>query len=182
MACFGQAFNPLAGMDFIKAHSAEFIIGLSALFLLELWLIVGHSARLASVRRMVRGLLTGPGGEDLEAMLREHRAQSSQALERCDELASELTRLALQLRGCLQHTGLVRFDAYGDVSGQQSFSMALLDGNLDGVIVTSLFGRNDGRCYGKPVNGGKAELALSAEEAQALELALRDAGAKIPKR
>jgi hypothetical protein len=105
-------------------------------------------------------------------MLQRNLGESRQSLERCDELEDRLQTLAADMRGCVQHIGLVRYDAYGDVSGGQSFSLALLDNHYNGVVLTGLLGRHDGRCYGKPVIGGNVEQALSEEEESALQMAL----------
>jgi hypothetical protein len=91
------------------------------------------------------------------------------------------------MRGCVQNIGLVRYDAYGDVSGSQSFSIALLDAHHNGVIISGLLGRNDGRCYGKGVLNGHTEQTLSDEEASALHIALNGgmgsgAEATVPER
>ncbi|MBV9469999.1 MAG: DUF4446 family protein, partial [Abitibacteriaceae bacterium] len=114
----------------------------------------------------------GPTGEDLEAMLRRCLEESKSALQRGDELETRFDTLSGDLRGCVQRVGLVRYDAYGDVSGKQSFSIALLDGRNNGALITGLFGRHDGRCYGKAVVGGQTEQGLTDEETSALQMAL----------
>ncbi len=67
----------------------------------------------------------------------------------------------------------VRFDAFDDLSGRLSFSLALLDGRGDGLALTSLAGRNETRLYVKPINAGQAEAELSPEERQAVDAALQ---------
>jgi len=73
----------------------------------------------------------------------------------------------------LQRTALVRFNPFDETGGDQSFALALLDKNGDGLVLSSLHTRDLTRVYGKPVRGGKpAEYDFSKEEKQAVELAL----------
>jgi hypothetical protein len=87
------------------------------------------------------------------------------------QLTGESRRLAALLRGAVQHVAVVRFDAFEDMGGRLSFSAALLDGEGDGVVITSINGRQDTRVYAKPVRGGASPHNLSDEE----EIAIRDA-------
>jgi Protein of unknown function (DUF4446) len=77
-----------------------------------------------------------------------------------------------RLDGCVAHTSVVRYDAYGEMSGQQSSSMALLDSRRTGVVVSSILHREQARVYVKQISEGESELELSPEERQAIEAAL----------
>ena len=76
------------------------------------------------------------------------------------------------LRGTVQHVGLVRFDAFEDMGGRLSFSAALLDAGGDGIVITSINGRQDTRCYAKQVQRGTSIHNLSDEEEQAIREAM----------
>jgi hypothetical protein len=159
-------------MELLRQYSAEIIIGLAVVVVLQLFFVMALSSRINRLSRMVRSLMTGPDGADLETMLKQCLDESHRAFVRGDELESSIQGLATEMRLCVQRVGLVRYDAYGDVSGEQSFSLALLDGLNNGAIVTGLFGRMDSRSYGKIVVNGRTEQALSEEEEQALQMAL----------
>lgn len=73
----------------------------------------------------------------------------------------------------LQKVGLVKFNPFNETGGDHSFSLALLDGNKNGIIVTSLHTRERTRLYAKEVLLGKAKLELSKEEQKALQLSLK---------
>lgn len=88
------------------------------------------------------------------------------------QLSVEDRRLVELMRGNLQHVGLVRYDAFEDMGGHLSFSAALLNGRGDGVVITSINGRADTRCYAKTVKGAQSEHNLSGEEEQAIREAL----------
>jgi len=72
----------------------------------------------------------------------------------------------------VQRVGLVRYDAFDDMGGHLSFSAALLDGQGSGLVITSINGRQDTRCYAKPVEGWTSTHNLSEEEEMAIQRAL----------
>jgi hypothetical protein len=74
--------------------------------------------------------------------------------------------------GCVAHTALVRYDAYNELSGHQSSSIALLDSRRTGVVLSSIVHRDQARLYVKRVQEGEPEIALSPEEQQAVDAAL----------
>jgi hypothetical protein len=87
-----------------------------------------------------------------------------------------------QMAASLQRVGLVRYDAFEDMGGHLSFSAALLDANGDGLVITSINGRQETRCYAKPVEGWTSRHNLSEEEEQAIRLALTSGQAAQPVR
>jgi Protein of unknown function (DUF4446) len=76
------------------------------------------------------------------------------------------------IEGAVRHVGLLRYDAFEDVGGRLSFSCALLDDHGNGVVMTSINGRQDTRVYAKPITGGKSTFNLSVEEEEAIRQAL----------
>ena len=89
---------------------------------------------------------------------------------------NELIQGAVGSRGtvdprALRDVAIVRYDALSEMSGQLSFSLALLNAQGDGVVVSSINGRAETRTYAKPVRAGKGEQELSPEEAQAVRSA-----------
>ena len=79
-----------------------------------------------------------------------------------------------RLDGAISYSSLIRYDAYGEMSGRQSTSIALLDCNRSGIVLSSIHHRDQARLYAKRVDGGRAELELSPEEAEAVSRAMRD--------
>ena len=77
------------------------------------------------------------------------------------------------LADALRHVAVVRYDAFGDMGGRLSFSVALLDDAGDGLVLTSINGRTETRTYSKGVKGGTSEASLSPEEQQAITFARR---------
>jgi hypothetical protein len=83
-------------------------------------------------------------------------------------LRQEVAALKAEAEGALRHVGLVRYDAFGDVGGRQSWSLALLDDDGNGVVLTAIHGRSEARSYAKSVAGWKSEQPMSPEEQDAV--------------
>ncbi len=103
--------------------------------------------------------------------------------DRLDDLRAEVTRLMEHtnagLRGTLRFQGIVRYDAYEDTGGRQSWSMAILNAERTGAIITSLHARDHARVYLKQVHAGVSEQRLSPEEQRALATAMADPAPSI---
>lgn len=162
-------------MDILRQYQLEITLAVGLLAVINFFFLMGVRARLTRQSRMLRNLFAGPEGIDLEAMIKRCQEQAEAAMVRSDELETKLVEMRQQVRGCIQHFGLVRYDGFGDVSGQQSFSLVILDADRNGAIVTGLFSRAASRCYGKAVIAGTPEQSLTDEEQQALDMALSDA-------
>ena len=99
------------------------------------------------------------------------RRQFAQVSARLEALEKGIAQLADQLPKTVQGVGIVRYDQFPDMGGNMSFSLALLDGRANGVVLSVLHGRESARVYGKSIEGGQSPHALSDEERQALALA-----------
>jgi hypothetical protein len=104
--------------------------------------------------------------EDELTVLRDYLDDASARLD------SRLRRAEARLDGAISHRALVRYDAYGEMSGRQSLSLALLDASRSGVVLSSILHRDQARIYAKQIRAGESELKLSPEEEEALRLAL----------
>ncbi len=100
----------------------------------------------------------------------------ARSIQRLEAAARSLSATDRRQEGLIQaavrHVGLLRYDAFEDVGGRLSFSCALLDDHGDGVVLTSINGRQDTRVYGKPISEGKSPYNLSIEEEEAIRQAL----------
>jgi hypothetical protein len=137
------------------------------------------AALFLSIRRMRRAqqlVLGDHGQQDVVA----HAARLQDAFEALrayvDDVAlrldGRLSGVEATLRGTFAHRALVRYDAYNELSGQQSVSIALLDDERSGVVLSCIHHRDQARVYAKQVIGGEAEFELSPEEAEAVRVAL----------
>ena len=147
-----------------------------ALALLALVLAVVLAVKLRRVRSAQEAVLGPAGRDDLVA----HASSLQHAFEalhsRVEEVAERLdARMAAaerRLDGTIAHRALVRYDAYGELSGHQSISLALLDAARNGVVLSSIAHRDTARLYCKQVFDGQGEHELSPEEDEAVRIAL----------
>lgn len=117
--------------------------------------------------------VTGESGDvdSLQSLLSTLQRHSHEIIN----LQNALQQLEIDGRTHYQRTGLVRYDAFDGVAGQQSYSLCLLDANDNGVVVSSLVGTNFSRGYAVEIRGGQAQRKLGDEEAKALADALSGA-------
>jgi hypothetical protein len=106
----------------------------------------------------------------LDAGFRALHGYVSQIAERLD---GRVAVVEGRLDRAISHCGLIRYDAYNEMSGRQSTSIALLDSARNGVVLSSIHHRDQARLYAKQVSAGKGELKLSPEEEEALRIALK---------
>jgi uncharacterized protein DUF4446 len=135
--------------------------------------------RLSRVRSEQRAVL-GDRREDLVAHAASLRSQFEALHQYVEDVAGRLdhrmTTAEQRLDGAIAYTSLVRYDAYGEMSGHQSMSIALLDSTSSGVVLSAIAHRDQARLYAKQVQGGKGALELSPEEDEAIKLALERGG------
>lgn len=84
-------------------------------------------------------------------------------------LRQEVAALRAEGKDALRHLAVVRYDAFGDMGGHLSWSLALVDDGGNGVVLTSIHGRSDARTYAKNVTNWSSEQQLSPEELEAIE-------------
>jgi Protein of unknown function (DUF4446) len=131
---------------------------------------------LRGLRSTQRAVLGERGAGDVVSYVVRLEAEITALRDYLDDVASRLnTRLGtveVRLDAAIAHRGLVRYDAYNEMSGHQSLSLALLDASRSGIVLSSILHRDQARLYVKQVRHGKSELTLSPEEDEALRLAL----------
>jgi Protein of unknown function (DUF4446) len=141
--------------------------------------LLGCLSLALSLRRMRRAQRIVMG-EDEERDLVAHAARIEEAFAQLREyvddtagrLEQRLAAVEATLTGTFSHRALVRYDAYNELSGHQSMSIALLDHEQSGIVLSCIHHREQARVYGKQVHSGRGELELSPEEAEAVRLAL----------
>jgi hypothetical protein len=127
--------------------------------------------RLARLRAAQAALLGG-GTRDLVDFAVSLQGRVDDLQGAVGEMAAGLSRVDRRVDGALTNTAVVRYDAYEDTGGQQSASFAFLDANRSGTVVTAIQGRDYARIYVKDLDRGRASVALSPEELEAVERAM----------
>jgi len=147
-----------------------------ALALIAVVLAVVLFRQLRRLRADQKAVLGEQNAQDLvahaAALDASFRTLHDYVAEVAERLDARLGVAEERLDGAIAHTGLIRYDAYNEMSGRQSTTIALLDSKRSGVVLSSIHHRDQARLYAKQISEGDAELRLSPEEEEALRLAL----------
>jgi uncharacterized protein DUF4446 len=150
-----------------------------ALALVALATAIRLAVALRRLRRDQRVVLGEHGARDLVAhaagLEREFRVLHEYVEDAAARLHERMTLAEERLDGAVAYRALVRYDAYNELSGHQSSSIALLDSRKSGVVLSSIVHRDQARLYVKQLHDGEAELELSPEEQEAVDQALAPA-------
>jgi hypothetical protein len=158
-------------------NSTQGIVALAAAGAAALALIwlVALSVKLRRLRAAQRTVL-GAADTDLVGHAATLQEAFVQLRDWVEETATRLDERMLaaehRIDGCVTYTSLIRYDAYNEMSGRQSSTLALLDAHRTGVVVSSILHRDQARVYVKPVREGASELELSPEEHEAIDAAV----------
>jgi Protein of unknown function (DUF4446) len=158
-------------MSFSTATAAWIAIGAAAGAALTLLLAGWIWLR---VRRLKVGqaVLLGGGKADLVDFAVSLQGRIDDLHRAVDEVAAGLVRVDRRADESVRNISIVRYDAYEDAGGNQSASLAVLDSQRTGVVVSAIQGRDYARIYMKELDRGRPSVALSPEEAEAVERAM----------
>lgn len=149
------------------------ILAVTGAVLAALALIAGIAAHLR-IRRLRKqyALLQGDGDQAsfVEVVARKTREVADLRADLARQ-SKTLARIQGDLADAIRHVAVIRYDAFGDLGGRYSFSLALLDDDGDGLVLTSIHGRSETRTYFKGVRGGNSDDPLSPEEERAIAYA-----------
>ncbi len=144
------------------------ILGIAAVLI---WLLFISFILFRSIRRY-NHLTKGSDDETLSQILEKILKNQEDFNKRINELDKRIDKQEKENLHNIQRVGLLRFNPFEEVGGDQSFVLALLNGKNNGVVLTSLHGRTGNRWYGKTIEEGKGiEHDLSNEEKQAIQQA-----------
>jgi hypothetical protein len=158
-------------VDLSSTTAAWIAIGAAAAAALALVAVLWVLMR---VRRLREGqsVLLGEGKNDLVDFAVSLQGRIDDLHRAVDEVAAGLVRVDRRVDDSVTNTSIVRYDAYEDTGGHQSASLAVLDSARSGVVVTAIQGRDYARIYMKELDRGRPSVALSPEEAEAVERAM----------
>ncbi len=158
-------------MSVSTSTAAWIAIGAAAVGIVALLVVLWIWLR---VRKLREGqmVLLGGGEADLVDFAVSLQGRIDDLHRAVDEVAAGLVRVDRRADESVRNTSIVRYDAYEDTGGHQSASLALLDSSRSGVVVTAIQGRDYARIYMKELDRGRPSVALSPEEAEAVERAM----------
>lgn len=136
----------------VNTHSAAIIIVLLLIVLVALGMCLSLQGKEANIDVVLTDTL-----QELRAVQNELAA-----------LQDEHQKLHAQVQNCLQNIKIVRYDAFDAMGGEMSYSLLLTDANNKGIIMTSIYGREESRCFAKDIDNGKSSYPLAEEEQRLL--------------
>jgi Protein of unknown function (DUF4446) len=171
-----HGFVSFAAVGELDTTTGIVALAAGALALLALLLVGLLAMRLRRLRRAQRAVLGEAGEQDLVQHAHDLSSQVDRLSRQLEELgartAERLDAAEGRLDRALSRASVIRYDAYDEMSGRQSSSIAILDDHGDGVVLSSILHREQARVYAKGVSGGSSELGISPEEREAIEEAM----------
>jgi len=158
-------------VNFINQNQEILIIATIAVLLLFLFWSVYLHYNLLKIKKRPRSFFASSEGKDLEEIIYKQIKKTNEVDCEIKKVVEDNKKIKNNLAECIQKVGVVRFNPFGDVGGNQSFIIALLDNSLSGVIIQSLYSREGVRVYSKQIKCGKSEYALGKEEEEAIKIA-----------
>lgn len=149
--------------------NTEYLALISAgLSIVLLIVVIWQAIRLRRLDQVRKEFFSSGLGKDLEQILIDQNRGITKINQELKELDESLSRLYKDNRSNIQKIGFMRFNPFDDAGGNISFAIALLDASDDGVIISSLHGREGTRIYAKAVKAGLSESNLTEEEIQTI--------------
>jgi len=159
-------------INFINSKQTYIIIGLIILIFILMIIIVTTYASLNKIETKYRKLMRGVNKKNLEDIVVSYLDKIDEVKEQNEIMKEMYEQINGKLTTCVQNTSMIRYKAFDDMGSDLSFSIALLDGDSNGVILTSIYGRNESTIYAKPIDKGISRYELSMEENKVLQQAI----------
>lgn len=157
---------------FIMNNLMYIIAGMGVLLIVMYAIIIHLWINLSSMKKLYREMMTGVNGANLEEKMIACLKDTKAVAEDNTSLREEIQRIDALLQTSLTRVGVVRFAAFEDMGSDLSYAVAMLDSHNNGVVFSSIFGREDSRSYVKPIRNGNSTYTLSEEEKQAIREAM----------
>ena len=160
-------------MDFIVNNMSYLIGALGVLMIIMYLLVINLYYNLNYMKQRYKKMMTGVDGANLERMMIGCIDSIKAINNENEKLWAETKEIKDLLQRAVTRMAIVRFRAFEDMGGDLSYAVAMLDSNNNGVIMSSIFAREDSRSYAKPIVNGHSTYALTKEEEEALQQALQ---------
>ena len=147
------------------------VLGFVLAIILLVYCIILH-IRLGSSTKKFNFFMQGENGASLERKLSVEITEIREAAKGLQDMITEQTQIRNIQGNTLQKIGFKKYNAFDNIGNDLSFALTLLDGNNNGVCISSIYGRNDSRIFSKPIVKGKSLVNLSQEELESLNEAL----------
>lgn len=158
--------------QFMQDNLAIILITITILLVLLIILSIVTLVKLSSTKKRYKMLVNGATGEDLENIIADNIAQMNELVVKNNKIDEDYAAMRNLFEKSLQKIAVYRFSAFHDMGGDMSYAVAMLDHNNNGVIFSSIFGRQESCTYVKPIENGISKYPLSEEENKVLQEAM----------
>lgn len=158
-------------LNFLRIYSLEITLAAAILSIISFILLTYNLIKTNKIMRKYKRLMRGADNKNLEVMLYKHLDALDAGMNQIKDLDQSYSALNRRLRRSVQNVSVIRYNAFDGMGSDQSFSLALLDEDGDGFVLTSLYGRNASTTFAKPIKGMQSSYPLSDEERKAIEQA-----------
>ncbi len=162
-------------VEMMSMYAPILLIALTIGWVFLLILCILNNRKIGKLQEKYNFFMGKGEPKQIEELLVEHiqkvhevAASQSQMMDRCNSIEKNLQQ-------CTQKMGIIRYNPFDEMGGDLCFAIALLDDQDNGVVLNGIYSREGSYTYAKPIEGGKSKYTLSAEEVQALDMAIRTA-------
>ena len=159
--------------EYLGIDSDYLVIGLAALVLILIIIMIINVVQMHKLKKNYQNFMTGKNGKNLEETILKRLDQVDQLIEANSLNQKNINRIFSNMKYTFQKVGLIKYDAFNEMGGKLSFSLALLNETNDGFIINAMHSREGCYTYIKEVVDGNSIITLSGEEEEALQMALK---------
>lgn len=164
--------------NFLNNLKPEIVLFILSFFLIIVLFLMNLSnrAKIKRLRAKYNKFMNGLSDRNIEQLLDDCIDYVNEVNKKNREIENHINHIERNLLQCVQKVGIVRFNAFENVGSDLSFSIAMLDANDNGIVVSGIYARDSSSTYAKPVMGGKSRYVMSGEEIQAIDVARKSYG------
>ena len=142
-----------------------------ALIFILLIIAISNRSKVKRLKARYEKFMKGLSDRNIEQLIDDCIESVNDVKQKNRDIENQINKIERNLIHCIQKIGVVRFNAFDNVGSDLSFSVALLDCNDNGIVLSGLYARDSSATYAKPVEGGKSTYPLSVEEIKAIDIA-----------
>ena len=172
MSVNSKFLNDIGLTNFDLGYLLLAVVILSILLLVAIILLIVQISKTSKLKRRIDQFVTGKDGMSLEGEIAQLVQVNKELIEEVGKNKKNIKKLFRTMEGTFQKVGLVKYDAFQQMGGQLSFSIALLDQRNNGFILNSVHSTDGCYSYTKEIKNGECALNLGKEEEEALQIAL----------
>lgn len=159
-------------LNIINEYSIFIIIGLGVITLLLFIMTIILLGSVNQLEKKYRKMMRGVNKENLESLINSNLDNIEKAVNNSEQALEQCQKITEDIKGCVNKVAIMRYKAFEDIGSDLSFSIAILDSYNDGIIITSIYSRQDSTTYAKPIDKGISRYGLSEEEIHVLNEAI----------